>query len=154
MLARMLTDVTAPRSDEAAPFGREAVTRTRAVLQHKRVDDALPLLPHTAAAGEPARVLALRVIGTAPRAPRSAGIVDALRIADAAGADPELASRGRRDRLELRSRFARRGSGGSCAPRRGPFVGRERLPDGRSVWAVKGVGAEASVRLIERGGRS
>jgi hypothetical protein len=144
--------VEPPTASLAAPFGVEAIARTRAVLRHKRVDDALPLLPRTAAAGERARSLALDVLQGAPRASRAAGIVDALRIADAAASAPGLASGARRDRLELRARFAARGEEGSCAPRPGPFVGRERLPDGRSVWAVKGFGLEAPVRVIERGG--
>jgi len=152
IVAQMLTDVEPPAASMAAPFGLEAIARTRAVLRHKRVDDALPLLPRTAAAGEPARALALDVLQGTPRAPRAAGVVDALRIADAAAAAPDLASGARRDRLELRARFASRGGAGSCAPRPGPFVGRERLPDGRSVWAVKGFGLEAPVRVIERGG--
>jgi uncharacterized protein (UPF0276 family) len=152
IVARMLTDVEPPDASMAAPFGVDAIARTRAVLRHKRVDDALPLLPRTAAAGEPARALALDVLRGVPRAQRAAGIVDALRIADAAAAAPELASGARRDRLELRARFASRGGEGACAPRPGPFLGRERLPDGRSVWAVKGFGLEAPVRVIERGG--
>jgi uncharacterized protein len=152
LVARMLTDVEPPAPALAAPFGLDAIARTRAVLRHKRVDDALPLLPRTAAAGDPARAFALDVLTDAPRAPRGAGIVDALRIADAAATVPGLASGARRDRLELRARFSRRGFEGPCAPRPGPFVGRERLPDGRSVWAVKGFGLEAPVRVIERGG--
>jgi uncharacterized protein (UPF0276 family) len=152
-LAVMLTDVTPPAPSTAAEYGIEAVARTRAVLLHKRVDDALPLLPRTSAAGEPARALALRAVEASPRAPRSAGIVDALRIADAAAREPALAALARRDRLELRARFAAEADGGSCAPRRGPFVGREQLPDGRRLWALKGLGAQAPVRMIERGGR-
>jgi hypothetical protein len=87
-----------------------------------------------------------------PRAARGAGIADALRIADAAAAAPALAAGALRDRLELRARFASRDDEGSCLPRPGPFVGRERLPDGHSVWAVKGFGLEAPVRVVERGG--
>jgi hypothetical protein len=147
----MLTDVEPPLASLAAPFGLDAIARTRAVLQHKRVDDALPLLPRTAAAGEPARALALEILRCAPRALRAAGIVDALRIADAAAAAPLFAAGAVRDRLELRARFASGGAGG-CAPRPGPFVGRERLPDGTSVWAFKGPGLEAPVRVLERGG--
>jgi uncharacterized protein (UPF0276 family) len=152
VVAHMLTDVEPPPASLAGPFGLEAIARTRAVLRHKRVDDALPFLPRTAAAGDPARALALDVLTGAPRAPRAAGIADALRIADAAAAAPGLASGARRDRLELRARFAARGGEGAWAPRPGPFVGRERLPEGRSVWAVKGFGLEAPVRVIERGG--
>jgi uncharacterized protein (UPF0276 family) len=149
LVAGLLTDIAPPAPSAAAEFGVQAVARTRAVLQHKRVDEALPLLPRTAAAGEPARALALRAVQRAPRATRAAGIADALRIADVAAADPALAPLALVDRLELRSRFRQ---GDPCAPRRGPFIGRERMPDGRSVWALKGPGLEAPVRLIERGG--
>jgi uncharacterized protein len=152
IVAQMLTDVEPPAALAAAPFGLDAIARTRAVLHHKRVDDALPLLPRTAAAGEPARALALDVLQCAPRAATAAGIVDALRIADAAAAAPALASGALRDRLELRARFAAGRADGGCTPRPGPFLGRERLPDGRTVWALKGFGLEAPVRVVERGG--
>lgn len=152
-LAALLTDLAPPAEAAARPFGNGALARTRAVLLAKRVDDALPLLPRTAAAGEAARVVALRTVACTPRAPRAAGILDALRIAESAAAVPALAAAARRDRLELRARFASPRAGASCAPRQGPFVGRERLPGGATVWAVKGPGAEASVRVIERGGR-
>jgi uncharacterized protein (UPF0276 family) len=152
LVAQMLTDVAAPVETLAAPFGVEAIARTRAVLQHKRVDDALPLLPRTAAAGEASRALAFAALRGAPRASRGSGIADALRIATAAAAAPHLAAGALRDRLELRARFASREDEGSCAPRPGPFLGRERLPDGHTVWAVKGFGLEAPVRVVERGG--
>jgi uncharacterized protein (UPF0276 family) len=152
LVAAMLTDVDGPAPSQAAPFGATAIARTRAVLQHKRVDDALPLLPRTAAAGARARDLALRTVQGLPRARHAAGVADAMRIAGAAAEDPDLATHALRDRLELRARFSSRGTAGPCRPRAGPFVGRERLPDGRSVWALKGPGLEAPVRVIERGG--
>ena len=151
VLTEILTTVAPPTALAAEPFGAASVARTRAVLQWKRVDEALPLLPRTAAAGEPARLLALRAVQHAPRAARGAGVADALRIADMAVSDPELAPAALRDRIELRCRFVRTRGNGVCAPRRGPFVGRERLPDGRRLWALKGPGLEAPVRLIEQG---
>jgi hypothetical protein len=152
-VAGWLTSVETPAGAEAAALGAAALARTRAVLQRKRVDEALPLLPRTAAQGEAARALAWQAVSRQPRARRGAGIADALRIADEAARLPELASAALRDRLELRSRFALQDGGASCAPRRGPFLGRERLPDGRSVWAFKGPGNEAPVRVMEMGGR-
>jgi len=151
-VAEWLTTVAPPAEADARSLGVEAVARTRTVLQRKRLDEALPLLPRTSAAGDAARSLAWHAVRGLERAPRGAGIADALRIADAAVASPELAAAALRDRLELRSRFARRGPSGSCMPRRGPFLGRERLPDGRSVWAFKGPGITAAVRTIELGG--
>jgi hypothetical protein len=152
-VAHLLTEVAPPPADAAAPFGVEAVARTRSVLQHKRVDEALPLLPRLRAMGGRVLEVAFRTVRSTARAPRAAGIADALRIAEAASADPELAGAALRDRLELRSRFAARAGEAPRAPRRGPFVGCERLPGGRTVWALKSVGADAPVRIIERGGR-
>ncbi len=149
-VASMLTAV-APPGDAARPFGRDAVARTRAVLERKRVDEALPLLPHLAAAGSPARRLALDVVRAAARPESGAGIADAWRIADAAMQDPALADAARRDRIELRTRFVRRGA--AFRPRRGPFLGSETLPGGSRVWGLKGPGREAPTRLMERGGR-
>lgn len=151
-VAGWLTSVAPPDGADVAAFGAEAVARTRIVLQRKRLDEALPLLPRTSARGEAARSIAWNAVRRLERAPRGAGIADALRIADAAAAAPELADAAQRDRLELRSRFARRGPAGSCARRRGPFLGRERLRDGRSVWAWKAPGGAAPVRMIETGG--
>jgi uncharacterized protein len=152
LLAMQLTSQASPAEAGPAPFDPHAIARTRAVLSNKRVDEALPLLPNVAAAGEPARTLATCIVRATPRAPRRGAIVDALRIVEAALAEPDLADAARRDRLELRSRFTWDARSADCAPRRGVFLGREPLPRGGSVWALKGLGTEAPVRLIERGG--
>jgi hypothetical protein len=146
---RLLAD--GPEAPPAGDWDAAALRRTRAVLRHKRVDEALPLLPRTAARGEAARSMAFAALRGAPRDVRGAGIADALRIAEAAARDPQLADAARRDLLELRSRFVTSGPQ-AARPRRGPFVGRRSLPGGRSVWAVKGLGLEAAVRLFEFGG--
>lgn len=145
LLAGLLTQRTAPALDEADRFEHAALVRTRAILQHKRVDDALPLLSRCAGA-EAARDVALRAVRDTPRSPRAAGIADARRIAEAAARDPRLWSLARLDRLELRSRFGRRDRA-----RLLPFLGCERLADGRRVWAWKGLGREAPVRFYETG---
>jgi uncharacterized protein (UPF0276 family) len=132
-------------------FDRAALRRTRSVLAHKRVDDALPLLPRTAARGEAARAAALLALRGVPRTKRRAGVADAFRIAESAAALPGLAAAAGRDLLELRARFVARGGAGA-RPRLGPFVGRRALPGGRLVWALKGPGREAAVRLFEFGG--
>jgi uncharacterized protein (UPF0276 family) len=150
-LAALLTDVAAPDPLAAGGFDLASLWRTRAVLQHKRVDEALPLLARLAAEGDAARTAAFAALRGAARAPTGTGIVDALRVADASSLDPRLEAAARRDRLELRSRFVASASGGA-RPRNGPFLGRESLPDGRSVWALKGLGAEARVRFLELGG--
>jgi uncharacterized protein len=149
-LARALTDLEEPSPEMVACFGAAALARSRAVLQRKRVDDSLPLVPHTAARGAPARALALMAVEQVPRAPRSAAVADALRIAAAAAADPELAGAGKVDHLILRARFVGPDRHGVVRPRRGPFVGRAQLDDRRQCWAIKGPGAAAAVRLYER----
>jgi hypothetical protein len=149
-LAHLLGAPPTPASGH--DFDPTALARTRAVLQHKRVDDALPLLPRLSAHGGAVRTLAFRALARTPRAHRAAGIVDARRIADAAIADARLAAAARRDRLELRARFKATASTSSCAPRTGPFLGREDLGDGTTVWAFKGPGHDAPVRVLDHGG--
>jgi uncharacterized protein len=151
--ARVADWLTADAPDPAATLGFDgaALRRTRSVLQHKRVDEVMPLLPRTAALGEVARALAFEALRHAPRSVRGTGIADAFRVARCAGRDPRLAEAAGFDLLELRSRFAPSGLEGP-RPRRGPFLGRERLPDGRRLWALKAPGSEAPVRFFEFGG--
>jgi uncharacterized protein (UPF0276 family) len=151
--ARVADWLTGDLPNAAATLGFDgaALRRTRSVLQHKRVDEVMPLLPRTAALGEVARALAFEALRQAPRSARGTGIADAFRVARNAGSDPRLAEAAGRDLLELRSRFAPSGPLGP-RPRRGPFLGRERLPDGRRLWALKGPGSEAPVRFFEFGG--
>lgn len=149
-LAHALTDLEEPSESMVARYGKTALARSRAVLQRKRVDDSLPLVPRTAARGAAARVLAMAAVESVPRAPRAAAVADALRIAAAAARDPELAGAGRVDHLILRARFVGPDRHGVVRPRRGPFVGRARLEGQRDCWVIKGPGAAAVVRLYER----
>ncbi len=148
-LATLLTAVVAPSATEAAPFAIDGILRARGVLLRKRVDDALPLLPllsRRADIGD----LALACVTRTARPATGVAIFDAFAIADAAADDAALADDARRDRLLLRARFVRAGRGGILAPRVAPFVGRERTLGGASIWAIKGPGATASVRLARR----
>jgi hypothetical protein len=148
-LAALLTSAAGP--EDALGFDAAALRRTRAVLEHKRVDEVMPLLPRLSAHGETARALAFAALRGEVRNDGLSGISDALRVADAAAADPGLAGPARLDRLELRARFAVRARSGP-RPRLGPFAGKERLPDGSAVWALKGPGRGARVRFFNRGG--
>jgi len=150
-LATLLTAATPPGDGGAEGFDVAALRRTRSVLRHKRVDEVMPLLPRIAAGGEAARALAFAALSGVARAASGAGVADALRVAEAGAGDPRLGPAARLDLLELRSRFVVSDRDGA-RPRRGPFMGRERLPDGSGVWAVKGVGREARVRFFNRGG--
>lgn len=149
-LAHALTELAEPSEAMVARYGKAALARSRAVLQRKRVDDSLPLVPRTAARGAAARALAMAAVESVPRAPRAAAVADALRIAAAAAKDPELAGAGRVDHLILRARFVGPDRHGVVRPRRGPFVGRARLEGRRDCWVIKGPGAAAVVRLYER----
>jgi hypothetical protein len=148
-LADALTSLDPPSPQIVQRYGAEPLRRTRAVLQRKRVDDAMPLLPRTSALGQPARDLAARAVQGSARADRRAAIADALRIAAAAAADPHMAAAGRVDELVLRARFIGPDRHGSVATRRGPFVGRTRVRE-REIWVVKGPGSSAAVRVLSR----
>jgi uncharacterized protein len=143
-LAEQLT-----RSDAAGLS--PAVVRAREVLERKRADDALPLLPELASRLAPGDALALGRIKESPRLAAMTAVADAMRIASAARDVPALARSAMRDGALLRARFASGPSG--PRPRAWPFVGREQASDGHAVWVVKGFGQGAPVRVIERGAR-
>jgi hypothetical protein len=145
----MLTASEPPSPEDARPFGEAALARSREVLRGKRVDDALPLLPRLLPHREILRPIARASVDAAPRAPALAGVADAMRIAEAAAQDARLANDARVDLLLLRSRFVGPGKDGTLKPRVAPFIGRERLPGGRIVWALKGPGGSADVRVFE-----
>jgi uncharacterized protein (UPF0276 family) len=150
-LAAMLTSVDPPHAPrDVAPFDPRAIARARTILERKRVDDALPLLPRLARRGEPLRELALASVRRSERPDALVAVADALRIADAAAREPSLAADASIDRLVLRARFVAVGEGGRLRPRIAPFVGRERTAGG-VVWAFKGHGAEACVRVSSKG---
>lgn len=139
---------------EYAAVAADELARTRAVLQRKRIDEALPLLPRTARGGRAATALAERTLGGRPRAPVLPGIADAWAIAAAARNEPMLADGARIDHLVLCARFIGPDFAGGFRPRRVPFVGHAVLTRGGKVWAFKGPGATAGVHLrVPRGQR-
>lgn len=141
--AALAVELTGDAAPAASAFDAQQIHRSRAILRHKRVDDALPLLAHTAACGDAARSLAFRALHGAPPAAAHAAVADARLIADTGTAEPAFAEPARRDRLLLRARFAR-----DNEPRLGPFVGSERLASGRRLWALKGPGRDAPVTIL------
>ncbi|WP_437800676.1 multinuclear nonheme iron-dependent oxidase [Sorangium sp. So ce693] len=148
-VAELLTSPVDPPPEAVAPFDAEDVARSRAILQRKRVDDALPLLPRLSPHREAVARLGALCVEASPRAPSLTAVADALRIAAAAVDDARLAPEAIVDRLLLRARFVGPAGDGSVRPRLLPFIRRERLPGGRVVWAIKGMGSSAEVRLIE-----
>jgi hypothetical protein len=152
-LAALLCDDDAP--DDPA-FSARDVRRARDVLREKRVDDALPLLPRLSALGQGARDIARAHVAASPRARARAAVVDAFAIAREAGRRADLSIAARLDLLVLGAHF-RCGPDGHVAPRRAPFVGRERTATG-DAWVVKGLGGNARVRVFVRsrpaGGRA
>lgn len=145
-LAALLTAPEAP--GDTGPFAPGEVALAREVLRRKRIDDALPLIPRLAAHGVNARELSWRAIDAHPRSARSVALNDAWHIAQAALADEALRGPATLDALVLSARSA--DDGGARSPRRGPWVGRRSLGDGRSAWAWKSFGAEAPVHVLLR----
>jgi hypothetical protein len=120
------------------------------VLQRKRVDEALPLLPLLSRHGSSVEALALEVVERARRLPRLAAISDALAIAAHARRTAALAASAERDAFALEARFVRDPASGSVSPRRGPFIAMRQLADGGRVMAVKGFGTRARAHFYDR----
>lgn len=138
-----------PATPLAARIGREAMDRSRGILQRKRVDDALPLVANLALRAR-TREVATAALATAHRPASGAGPADAWRIAQAALAVPELADAAAIDALLLRARFTGpHTDDGALSPRVTPFIGSTRTTDGRKIRATKGLGARAQVRILE-----
>jgi uncharacterized protein (UPF0276 family) len=151
LLAEQTEVANALVGDGVAPFDPPAFARTRAVLREKRIDDALPLLPRLGRRRHLVEPLARAGLVGWPRPAEFVGPSDALRIAEEAALRPELADDARWDRLLLRARFLGPTADGGVRPRALPFVGHERIGV-RTVWATKGPGATATVRLWSKGG--
>jgi uncharacterized protein (UPF0276 family) len=147
MAARQEALAAALVGDGEAPFDARAIDRTRAVLREKRLDDALPLLPRLMRRRGQVEAIVRPMVPSWPRPDALVGPADALRIAEAAEGHSELASDARLDRQLLRARFVGPSAHGEVKLRAMPFVGRE-----GSVWAVKGPGTQAPVRVFSRGG--
>jgi uncharacterized protein len=130
-------------------FDPVAIARTRSVLNDKRIDDALPMLPRLSRFRHRVEAIARPHVESWPRPDDLVGPSDAMRIAELAVADAPLANEARFDRLMLRARFVERGR--AVQPRVAPFVGRERI-GARTIWAFKGPGKSAAVRVAITGG--
>jgi uncharacterized protein len=128
-------------------IGVAPITRSRTILERKRIDDSLPLLTHLGRTPQPVRELAERVLALTPRAPARVAPTDAWHVATAALSVPALAAAARLDVLLLRARFSGLTREGAVKPRQTPFIGFARLEDGRRVRATKGFGALASVMI-------
>jgi hypothetical protein len=138
----------------AARVGEVGLIRSREILARKRVDEAVPLLPCLGRFRPELQALADAAVRDSVRPPRLAAQTDALRIAERALERPELAAAARRDRLSLRARYQVDPATGGVRPRRLPFIARDESGDGGHIWSVKGPGAQARVRLFDRGGKN
>lgn len=143
-LARSLVGPDAEHN--ALGLSRADLARSRGVLERKRADEALPLLP-TLSGFDASRELALAVVRASPRARTMAGIADAFRIAQRAGDEGALREAAARDLLVLRARFSGDSERGTLAPRAGPYLGRARA-GAVTLYAAKGPGSQARVRLF------
>lgn len=145
-LAELLTATDAP--GDVSPFAPGEVALAREVLRRKRIDDALPLIPRLAAHGVQSHALSWRAIDAHPRSARSVALNDAWHIAQAAMSDGALRGPATLDALVLSARSA--DDGAARSPRRGPWLGRRVLDDGRAAWAWKSFGAESPVHVLLR----
>lgn len=97
----------------STPTDDVAIARARGVLERKRADDALPLLPELGPRLSQHDALALGRIRETPRLPSMTAVADAMRIARAARERSELAPAAERDLARLEARFG----GGPERPR-------------------------------------
>jgi uncharacterized protein (UPF0276 family) len=128
-----------------------SLSHARTILERKRVDAAMPLLPRFAAQGPVAVALAARCLAGRSRPRAHPAEADALWIAQSAAADPTLGHAARADALVVRARMAPSREG--AHPRFAPFVATARLPSGGTRWVFKGLGAKARVRVIDSQGK-
>ena len=145
------TALTAPQPLEVAGVAPRELARARAILWHKRMDEALPLLPYLSLCGNPERVRAVgaQALSQRVRAPHGAGLADAFAVAQAACDHVEISDAARKDLLLLRARFAGPNTEGAYAPRRLPFAGRTWLDGGRSLWMFKAPGSSGGVTTLQ-----
>lgn len=147
VVADALVRATEPGADLVRRFGAAGLARTRTILARKRIDDALPHLPRLSASGADIRAIAARALASRPRADARASLTDAWRILEAAAAEPGLRDAAALDALVLRARLLPPLGDDGVRLRRAPFVGRIRGAR-RSIWAIKGPGSDAPVRLL------
>jgi len=145
--AELACRATIGSSEISRRIGTGPITRSRNILERKRIDDSMPLLTHLGRTPQPVRELAERVLALTPRAPARVAPTDAWHVATAALSVPTLAAAARLDVLLLRARFSGLTREGAVKPRATPFIGFARLEDGRRVRATKGFGALASVMI-------
>ena len=88
------------------PTEDRAVLRARGVLERKRADDALPLLPELGPRLSQHDALSLGRIRETPRLPQKTAIADAIRIAESALEKSDLAAFAARDLSMLKKRFS------------------------------------------------
>jgi uncharacterized protein (UPF0276 family) len=138
----------AVRLTSSDPEPDAGVARARSILERKRADEALKLLPRFAVHGSAAAAFAWACLEGRPRPRCRVAAADALRIAEAAASDAVFGHAARSDRLFLRTRFAPSADGARA--RIEPFAASLRAADGVEGWVIKGPGANARVRVIER----
>lgn len=146
-VAAQLVDIDPPRNPQ---FDAQAIARSRAILQRKRVDEALPLLSFLAPFRNEVERIARDMVAEIPRPAKLAGISDALDIARRAVAMPALRAAAERDLLALEIRFVRDPETNVVRPRNAPYFGIRPFSNGKKAFAFKGFGPHARVHVLER----
>ncbi|HRI69763.1 MAG TPA: DUF692 domain-containing protein, partial [Polyangium sp.] len=130
LVAQLLVD---PRIPEQSAFEARAIQRSRAILQRKRVDEALPLLSFLAPHKAEVTRIAEEVVTEMPRPAKLAGISDAFAIAQRASRIPALRFAAERDLLGLQTRFVHDPETNMVRPRNAPYFGIHPLSNGKKA---------------------
>lgn len=147
LVAQLLVDPEMPANTQ---FDSRAIERSRAILQRKRVDEALPLLSFLAPHRTEIERIAQDVVAVIPRPAKLAGISDAFAIARRAARVSALRCAAERDLLALETRFIQDPATNMVRPRNAPFLGIRPLANGKQAIAFKGFGPHARVHVYER----
>lgn len=140
-LAELLTLDPAPPVSHG--FDAQDIARSRVILNRKRVDSALPLLPRLSRHGDDIVRFAFDCVVRTPRPASGVAIFDAFRIAMSAREQPRFADDACHDLLVLRARFSLSARDGTLTPRWLPFWSRKALSAGRVLQVWKGLGRRA-----------
>lgn len=130
----------------------QALHRSRSVLLHKRVDEAIALLGRTRSAAQAQRIdlyaLALEALASQAPAQRLPTVVDALSLARWLQSHASLSVPARLDQLALQARFTEQTQG--AAPRFLPYLARAQHQDGGHTWVFKPPGRQSILRFFRR----
>lgn len=146
--------VSAPPSSQPEPrsWDPRELDRSRSVLLHKRVDEAIDLLWRIRSAAEAQHIdlygLALERLGSLPPARRLPTVIDALWLARSLKTQRALATAAELDELTLQARFVEHSEGASA--RFWPYLAKTQRAHGGKTWVWKPLGPRSPLRFFSR----